>query len=89
MKSKAKDEKYSTTRACYKKVKKFDHAQFDEFCTRIYIEGVEEGRNSVSVVVLEQVMEQIKTIKGIGGKRLDQIEAVVETTFRERNGTPK
>lgn len=74
MKSKAKDGKYSTTRACYKNVKKFDHAQFGEFCTRVYMEGVEDGRNSVSRIDLERVIEQIKTVKGIGDKRLAQIE---------------
>jgi len=89
MKSKAKDGKYSTTRACYKNVKKFDHAQFDEFCTRVYMEGVEEGRNSVPGIDIEQVMEQIKIVKGIGKKRLAQIEAAVETLFQERKDTPK
>ena len=30
---------YATTREVYKTVKKYDHQQFNEFCTRIYING--------------------------------------------------
>ena len=28
--------KYVTTRTVYKAVKKYDHQQFDEFCTRVH-----------------------------------------------------
>ena len=73
--------RYTTTRAQYKEVKKFDHAQLDEFCTRIYLEGIKDGRASVPGTDLTAVMEQIKNVKGIGEKRLAQIEAAVGTLF--------
>lgn len=28
---------YTTTREVYKTVKKYDHQQFDAFCTRVYV----------------------------------------------------
>ena len=38
---------YTTTREVYKTVKKYDHQQFDEFCTRIYADGFNDGKKSV------------------------------------------
>ena len=69
--------RYTTTRAQYKEV----NAQLDEFCTRIYLEGIKDGRASVPGTDLTAVMEQIKNVKGIGEKRLAQIEAAVGTLF--------
>ena len=41
MKKKA-SRKYMTTRAQYKAAKSYDHGQFDEFCSNIYIEGCKD-----------------------------------------------
>lgn len=38
--------KYVTTRKVYKAVKKYDHQQFDDFCTRVYMNGYEDGKKS-------------------------------------------
>ena len=35
---------YTTTREVYKTVKKYDHQQFDAFCTRIYTNGFNDGK---------------------------------------------
>ena len=79
--------RYTTTRAQYKEVKNFDHAQLDEFCTRIDLEGIKDGRASVPGTDLTAVMEQIKNVKGIGEKRLAQIEAAVGTLFTGKEDT--
>ena len=42
-----KAKKYVTTRTVYKAVKKYDHQQFDEFCTRVYMNGYEDGKRAV------------------------------------------
>lgn len=83
MKRKA-NQRYMTTRVQYKEAKKYSHAQFDEFCTRIYLEGIKDGRASVPGTDLAAVMAQIKNVKGIGEKRLAQIEAAVGTLFTEK-----
>ena len=62
--------------------KKYDHAQFDAFCTGIYAEGDRDGRDSVPGADIKQVMAAIQTVKGIGEKRLGQIEAAVQELFR-------
>ncbi len=68
---------YMTTREIYKKVKKFDHAQFDRFCTNIYQEGYKNGKESVKGIEATDVMSAVKDIKGIGEKRLSQIESAI------------
>lgn len=73
---------YMTTRAQYKNAKKYDHTQFDAFCTGIYAEGYRDGRDSVPGADIKQVMAAIQTVKGIGEKRLGQIEAAVQELFR-------
>ncbi len=37
---------YTTTREVYKTVKKYDHQQFDAFCTRVYTNGFNDGKKS-------------------------------------------
>lgn len=64
-------------------MKKFDHSQLDDFCTRIYQEGYRDGRDSVPGADIKQVMAAIQTVKGIGEKRLGQIEAAVSGLFSE------
>ena len=75
------DGKYMTTRAQYKDVKKFDHSQLDAFCTKIYQDGYKDGRESVPAADITEVMEKIRTVKGIGEKRLAQIEMAVSELF--------
>ncbi len=81
------DGKYLTTRAQYKDVKKFDHSQLDAFCTKIYQEGYKDGMESVPGADINEVMEKIRGVKGIGEKRLAQIEAEVSALFRREGET--
>lgn len=55
---------YTTTREVYKTVKKYDHRQFDAFCTRVYTNGFNDGKKSVTekpvrTITDEQLMEVI------------------------------
>lgn len=69
------------TREMYKSIKKYDRQQFTAFCTDLYGFGFQDGRESVPGVDVETIMEAIRSVKGIGAKRLyairDSIEAVV------------
>ena len=46
---------YTITRETYKRIKKYDHAQMDEFCTRVYQEGVRDGAKAAPGVDPEEV----------------------------------
>lgn len=83
MKAKRKaDGRYRTTREAYKTAKQFDHTQFDDFCTAIYTEGLKDGKAAVPTVGIQEVMEAIKTVKGLGEKRLVLIEAAISACWK-------
>ena len=69
---------YRTTRNQYKAAKKYDHQQFDDFCTSVYQSGYEAGKAAVPGTDIEEVMTAIQTVKGIGAKRMAEIRAAIE-----------
>lgn len=77
---------YTTTREVYKTVKKYDHQQFDEFCTRIYANGFNDGKKSVTekpvkTITDEQLMEVIGEVKGVGPALRGKIKEAIEAKF--------
>lgn len=78
MKAKRKaDGRYHTTRETYKAAKQLDHTQFDDFCTAVYAEGVRDGKAAVPAVGTQEIMAAVKTVRGLGDKRLALIEAAI------------
>lgn len=74
---------YTTTREVYKTVKKYDHQQFDEFCTRIYTNGFNDGKKAVTEKPIkaingEQLMEVIGDVKGVGPALKGKIKNAIE-----------
>lgn len=65
----------------YKKVKKMDRSQFEGFCKSLYMEGYQDGRNSVPGIDISQVKEAIAETKGIGESRLQAIMENIESRF--------
>lgn len=78
---KQKRSEYLITRARYKSIKAFDHQQMENFCADIYKSGYEDGRASVPDVDVETIMEAIRSVKGIGAKRLYAIRDNIEAVF--------
>lgn len=73
--------KYIVTRDIYKGVKKMDRQSFDNFCNDLYREGWKDGRESVPGIDVKEVMETIKTVKGIGDTRLQKIAEAIDVEF--------
>lgn len=69
------------TREMYKSIKKYDRQQFTKFCTDLYGFGFQDGRESVPGVDVETIMEAIRSVKGIGAKRLYAIRDSIEAVF--------
>lgn len=78
-----KMKKYVTTRTVYKAVKKYDHQQFDEFCTRVYRSGYEDGKKAVPGVDIEEMLEVVSAVKGVGPALAGKIRAAVNGMFQE------
>ena len=95
--------KYVSTRTVYKAVKKYDHQQFDEFCTRIYMSGYEDGKKAptekpTKCITAEELLVVINEVKGVGPALADRIKGAIEAKFggisdgketesKERTGT--
>ncbi|CUP05017.1 MAG: glutathione peroxidase [Blautia sp.] len=76
--------KYSVTRTVYKAVKKYDHQQFESFCTSVYKCGWEDGRKSLNAMDSGEIEAAIRGVKGIGEVRVRDIMAAINEKFKEK-----
>ena len=60
------------TRAVYKDIKGYDHKQMNEFLTRYYINGFNDGLNSAKIDY-DVLKEVLLSIKGIGTVKADAV----------------
>ena len=72
---------YASTREVYKAVKKYDHKQFDEFCTSVYASGYEDGRESVKAIDIEDLIAVVKNVKGVGPALYGKIKEALDAEF--------
>lgn len=60
-------------RKTYKAIKKYDHQQMEEFCTRIYINGYKDGiKEGINLEDIETAIDEVKGIGPIKKARLIQ-----------------
>ena len=71
------------TRATYKSVKKMDRQQFTEFCKNLYGYGFQDGKESVPGTDVEEILEAIAAVKGIGQKKMQDIRERVKGVFEK------
>lgn len=68
---------FLVTRKEYDKIRKYDHSTMDKYMRTIYKsgweEGVSAGKKSVPGIDLDEIMEAIGGIKGIGEKLKEKI----------------
>ena len=60
------------TRAVYKDIKRYDHKQMNEFLTRYYINGFNDGLDSAKIDY-DVLREVLLSIKGIGAVKADAV----------------
>lgn len=79
------------TRKLYKDIKKYDHAQMEEYLTSVYVEGYQKGKDDAlttfaenkiesyqnSVEQIEAIEEELKSVKGIGETKRKAVMDVV------------
>lgn len=72
---------YMLRREDYKRVKKMDRQQFENFCKNLYRTAYEEGRRSVPGIDITEVQKAISETPGIGAKRLEAIMESLNSKF--------
>lgn len=78
----AQDRKNILRREDYRRVKKMDRSQFENFCKSLYMQGYQDGRESVPGIDISQVKDVIAETKGIGANRLEAIMKNIEEKFK-------
>lgn len=87
MAKKIQNKRYLVNRAVYKAVKKYDHQQFENFCTDIYKGGWEDGKASVNALDVKDIEVVIRSVKGIGEVRIGKIMEAINEKFDENAGS--
>lgn len=77
----AQNQKNILRREQYLRVKKMDRQQMEEFCRNLYMNGYEDGRESVPGIDIKQIEEAVAGTKGIGESRLRSIMRSIEEKF--------
>lgn len=76
---------YMLRREDYKRVKKMDRQQFENFYKNLYMTAYEEGRKSVPGIDITEVQKAISETPGIGSKRLQSIMDSLNSKFGEES----
>ena len=87
MAKKIQNKRYLVNRAVYKAVKRYDHQQFENFCTDIYKSGWEDGKASVNALDVKDIEAVIRSVKGIGEARIGKIMEAINEKFDENAGS--
>ena len=64
--------KVNITRSVYKDIKRYDHNQMNDFLTRYYINGFNDGLDSAKIDY-DVLREVLLSIKGIGAVKADAV----------------
>ncbi len=69
----------------YKDIKKMDHGQMSDFCSRIYQRGYEAGKKAAEGLSEEEIRKAILGVKGIGEKKAEDIVQALTAAQGERS----
>ena len=87
MAKKNHENRYLVNRSIYKAAKRYDHRQFEDFCTDIYKSGWEDGKSSANVLDVTDIEAVIRSVKGIGEVRIGKIMEAINEKFNENAGS--
>ena len=87
MAKKNHENRYLVNRSIYKAAKRYDHRQFEDFCTDIYKSGWEDGKSSANVLDVKDIEAVIRSVKGIGEVRIGKIMEAINEKFDENAGS--
>ena len=76
--------KCELNRKTYKDVKKMDHGQMSDFCSRIYQRGYEAGKKESAGLSEAELREVVLGVKGIGEKKAEDIVQTLIAAQEER-----
>lgn len=79
--------KYLISRDLYRKVKKMDAEELGIFLGNVFQEGYNSAVAKTDSITLNDLHDAIASVKGIGSKRMTEIDTAITKLFNERNGS--
>ena len=63
---------YKFTRAIYKRIKKYDKEDMEDFVQSVYLKGFNDAHRKTDKSKIE-VKEKLESVKGLGDKTIDKV----------------
>lgn len=78
------NKKFNMSRDMYKGIKKMNSEQLNSFLNNVFNEGVKAAISNTNSITLEDLHTAISSVKGIGNKRMDEIDEAIKKLFQEK-----
>lgn len=75
---------YTISRETYRGIKQMDSKEMRIFLGNIFQEGFDSALKNTNNVTIEELHKAIATVKGIGDKRMTEIDNAIKKLFEER-----
>lgn len=76
--------KYVLSREMYRAIKKMDAEELGTFMSNVFQEGCNSAVKHTGSVTLKELHDAIASVKGIGDKRMAEIDEAIAKLFNER-----
>ena len=78
------EKKYNISREMYKGIKKMNSQEMNVFLTNVFNEGAKAAVSNTNSITLEDLHTTISSVKGIGNKRMEEIDEAIKKLFQEK-----
>jgi hypothetical protein len=75
---------YNLSREMYRGIKKMDATEMGTFLGNVFQEGFDAAVRNTNNITIEDLHNVISTVKGIGDKRMTEIDNAIRKLFDER-----
>lgn len=78
---------YVLSREMYRGIKQMDSTEMGKFLSNVFQEGFDAALKNTDSITLEDLHEAIGTVKGIGEKRMLEIDNAIKELFKKKGKT--
>lgn len=80
------ERKYNLSREMYRGIKKMDAEEMGAFLSNVFQEGYNSAVTHTETITIDDLHTAIAAVKGIGERRMQEIDNAIRKLFEERNG---
>lgn len=77
---------YTLSREMYRGIKQMNATEMGTFLGNVFDEGFQAALKNTNNITTEDLHKAIGTVKGIGEKRMAEIDEAIKNLFEERRG---